>query len=118
MVLTHHRWLQGRVLVACAQDWVVARGRLDASWRQAATADSDAHAPLLLPSLAGAQAKKLEEIRSEAQAELGIVDVLPVHGLGADLPPLPGALPAMGGAAARPAEEELFPAFKSNDASW
>ena len=46
------------------------------------------------------------------------MDVLPVPGLGGDLPPLPGALPALGGAAVRPPEDELFPAFKSNDASW
>ena len=61
----------------------------------------------------GMQAKKLEEIRSEAQAELGILDVLPVPGLGAELP---GVLPVL--TQTRPAEEELFPAFKSNDASW
>ncbi|GAB4821712.1 hypothetical protein N2152v2_008758 [Parachlorella kessleri] len=58
-------------------------------------------------------AKKLDEIRSEAQAELGIVDVS-----------IPGmdALPAMAGLAAlqpqKAAEVELFPAFKSSDAGW
>ncbi|PRW56412.1 eukaryotic initiation factor [Chlorella sorokiniana] len=58
-------------------------------------------------------AKKLEDIRSEAQAELGIVDV-PIAGLEA----LPGAqlLPPL--APKRPEEVELFPAFKSSDAGW
>lgn len=58
--------------------------------------------PALLITLP--QAKKLEDIRSEAQAELGIVDV-PIAGLEA----LPGAqlLPPL--AAKRPEEVELFP---------
>ena len=50
------------------------------------------------------QAKKLEDIRSEAQAELGILD-MPIEGL-APLP-LPGALPPL--AVKRPEEVELFP---------
>ncbi|KAL4445443.1 hypothetical protein ABPG77_011268, partial [Micractinium sp. CCAP 211/92] len=61
-------------------------------------------------------AKKLEDIRSEAQAELGIVDVpiagLDALGLGAlpglgGVQQLPGALPPL--AAKRPEEVELFP---------
>ena len=54
-------------------------------------------------------AKKLEEIRSEAQAELGILEVA-----------IPGidALPAIPGLSARKAEDvELFPAFKGTDYS-
>jgi translation initiation factor 4G len=55
-------------------------------------------------------AKKLDEIRSDAQAELGIVDVV-IPGL----EPLPGmdALPGIAGK--RPDDMELFPAFKGAD---
>jgi translation initiation factor 4G len=55
-------------------------------------------------------AKKLDEIRSDAQAELGIVDVT-IPGL----EPLPGmdALPGIAGK--RPDDVELFPAFKGAD---
>lgn len=60
--------------------------------------------PPPVPLITLTQAKKLEDIRSEAQAELGIVDV-PIAGLEA----LPGAqlLPPL--AAKRPEEVELFP---------
>lgn len=57
------------------------------------------------PTHRQAQAKKLEEIRSEAQAELGIVDVS-IPGLDV-LPAIPGLV-----APKRPEEVELFPAFK------
>ena len=63
----------------------------------------DPQTPVLLHSPA-LQAKKLEDIRSEAQAELGILD-MPIEGL-APLP-LPGALPLL--AVKRPEEVELFP---------
>ena len=63
------------------------------------------HPPTLaLPCPASLQAKKLDDIRSEAQAELGILD-MPIEGL-APLP-LPGALPPL--AVKRPEEVELFP---------
>ncbi|KAI3428363.1 hypothetical protein D9Q98_006743 [Chlorella vulgaris] len=56
-------------------------------------------------------AKKLDDIRSEAQAELGIVD-MPIAGLES----LAGSLPPL--AAKRAEEVDLFPAFKSSEAGW
>lgn len=55
-------------------------------------------------------AKKLDEIRSDAQAELGIVDVA-IPGL--ELLPGMDALPGIAGK--RPDDMELFPAFKGAD---
>ena len=55
-------------------------------------------------------AKKLDEIRTEAQAELGIVDVV-IPGL----EPLVGMEPLPGIAAKRGDDMELFPAFKGAD---
>lgn len=55
-------------------------------------------------------AKKLDEIRTEAQAELGIVDVS-IPGL----EPLAGLEPLPGIAAKRTDDMELFPAFKGAD---
>jgi len=55
-------------------------------------------------------AKKLDEIRSDAQAELGIVDVA-IPGL----EPLPGMDTIPGIAGKRPDDMELFPAFKGAD---
>ena len=55
-------------------------------------------------------AKKLDEIRSDAQAELGIVDVA-IPGL----EPLPGMDTLPGIAGKRPDDMELFPAFKGAD---
>lgn len=63
--------------------------------------------PLL--SLSPLQAKKLDEIRTEAAAELGILDPasLGIPGLDALVPAIPGLA-----APKRPQELELFPAFK------
>ncbi len=60
-------------------------------------------------------AKKLDEVRAEAQAELGLVDVaLPgLEPLAAAA--LPGLAPLPGLAARRAEEVELFPAFKRAD---
>ena len=56
------------------------------------------------------QAKKLEDIRSEAQAELGIVPDMPIAGLevlSLSSLSLPASLPPL--AAKRPEEVDLFP---------
>ena len=53
------------------------------------------------------QAKKLEDIRSEAQAELGIVPDMPIAGLEVLGLSLPASLPPL--AAKRPEEVDLFP---------
>lgn len=61
------------------------------------------------------QAKKLEDIRSEAQAELGIMDVIPVAGLD-QLQPLAAALLPL--AAKRADEVELFPGGWVGQGGW
>jgi len=82
-----------------------------------------------VPRRAGLQAKKLEDVRAEARAELGMVAVpdLVLPALAASLPALPsGSLASAGpgggggGADGGPGEEEvdLFPAFKGGDDGW
>jgi len=80
-----------------------------------------------VPRRAGLTAKKLEDVRAEARAELGMVAVpdLVLPALAASLPALPsGSLASAGpggpgaGDGAEEEEADLFPAFKGGDDGW